>query len=931
MSDKQPSAWERMQEFQANQQLEETGVSAYLDTLPYSPDPFQEEALNYVALGETTLVCAPTGAGKTVVGEGAAFLAHMRGERAFYTTPIKALSNQKYLELVDKFGSENVGLLTGDTSINASASIVVMTTEVLRNMIYQGADLSSLGAVVLDEAHYLSDKFRGPVWEEVIIQLPPHVQIVALSATISNWKEFAAWIKSVRGSCRSVIDNKRPVPLYQQMVAGGNLYPLYAHPKKAAHSKNPASEPLNRALLEVYREMSSRPRYGRGRRGDWDQPRASRPRPYSRRATLALLEDRDLLPAIVFIFSRAGCDEAAAEAATYGLDLTNRDEKREIRAATDAALAEIPIADHGALGLARWAQTLEMGVAPHHAGLLPQQKETTELLFTRGLLKIIFATETLALGINMPARTVLLESLEKWDGSEHVRISPRDYTQLTGRAGRRGIDVEGHAVVPLRTDATPEEVAALSSGRKYPLDSAFHPNYNMAVNLLGRATVEQAHEVLESSFAQYQADASVVYLSRDLRKIDEETRETKAALECEYGDAAEYFELRDRSSRLQKRAAKLAREDRKQYSLDVLKGLQPGDVIDYRRGRRRRQAVVVQGPSGNFSDPLVKVVVDDGRLATVGPREAQNGLDLLGRISIEGRSGRRPKDRSSLADDVRELRARSARKKGYKRPGDETQRVLKESRLLEDQVRSHPVHACPERETHATLGHRYARLLRERNEVAAAINTRTDQIVGEFEQVCEVLRAMDFLDPNVVVEDGQVTDQVTARGERLRRIFGDRDLLIALALANRSWEDLGPEELAAIVSAVVFEPRGDDVEAGAPTSFPTLGLEQAWHELEALYTQIHREEEKVGRVITNEPSAVMMKTVYDWANGTSLVKIMERTDLSGGDFVRWVRQVVDMLDQIRRSSTDKEDPTVQAATKARSKLLHGVVAWTEFA
>lgn len=950
MTGKEPSAYERMQAFHEHRALEDAGLHDFFDSLPYSPDPFQVEALTYVAGGDTTLVCAPTGAGKTVVGEGAAYLAHRRGERVFYTTPIKALSNQKFNDFVATFGEDQVGLLTGDTSINASAPIVVMTTEVLRNMIYQGRSLDTLGAVVLDEVHYLSDRFRGPVWEEVIIQLPSHVQIVALSATISNWREFAEWIKSVRGNCQTVIDNHRPVPLYQEMVGGGRLYPLYAHPKKAANAKNPASQPLNRDLLELYREMTARPqyggygreRYGRGgrggrreyggrrdRRGVWDQRGADRPRPYSRRHTLGLLASGNLLPAIVFIFSRAGCDTAAQEASGFGLRLTNPEERREIRKVTDAALTEIPIADHGALGLADWARVLESGVAPHHAGLLPQQKEATELLFSRGLLKIVFATETLALGINMPARTVLLESLEKWNGSEHVRISPRDYTQLTGRAGRRGIDVEGHAVVPLRKDATPEEVAALASGRKYPLDSAFHPNYNMAVNLLSRATVEQAEEVLEASFAQFQADASVVHLSRDLRRLEQEASAAKKQLHCEKGDAAEYFALRDKSSQLQKRAQKLIREERRKESFKILDQLEAGDVIDFRKGRRRRQAVVVRPPAKSFGDRLAKVVVDDGKLATVGPREAANGLEILGRIPLQARSGRRPKDRLALADEVRELRNRNRGNRTRDLEGAANE-VLRQSEELEDAVRSHPVHSCPDREEHAALGHQYARLLRDRNEVAREINDRTDQLVVEFEKVEKVLRQTGFLEPEQSTSKGSEWEEVTVKGERLRRIFGERDLLIAQALATGAWERLGPEELAAMVSAVVYEPRGDDVEVGAPEHLPSPALTEAWHETEALYIQIHKEEEKVGRVATAEPSGLLMDIVYRWARGASLSRIMEWTDLSGGDFVRWVRQVVDMLDQIRRSSEDPNDPVVKAARSAREKLLHGVVAWTEF-
>lgn len=924
MNEQNLSAYERMLAFREHQAFEDAGVTDYFDTLPFSPDPFQEEALHHVAAGQATLVCAPTGSGKTVVGEGAAYLAHRRGERVFYTTPIKALSNQKFKDFQEKFGESEVGLLTGDTSINSRAPIVVMTTEVLRNMIYQGSDLADLGVVVLDEVHYLSDRFRGPVWEEVIIQAPTHVQIVALSATISNSKEFGDWVASVRGDCKVVTDNKRPVPLYQEMVVGGYLYPLYANPSRAARAKNPASQPLNRDLLEAVEEAS---RAGHGRR--YDRGRTfSRPRPYSRRHLLSLLLGKQMLPAIVFIFSRAGCDEAAERAAGFGLNFVSREEKWAIRQATDAALAEIPIADHGALNLPAWAATLQAGVAPHHAGLLPQQKEVTEQLFSAGLLKVVFATETLALGINMPARTVVLESLEKWDGSEHVRLSPRDFTQLTGRAGRRGIDVEGHAVVPARGHTTPEELSELASGRQYPLHSAFQPNYNMAVNLLGRASLEQAKEVLESSFAQYQADASVVHLSRDLYRTDEELGAVSKELNCSRGDAGEYFALRGEAARLQKRASRVAREARLERSVDLLGTLKTGDVIDFRRGRRRRQAVVVQAPNKQFGDRFAKVIVDDAKQATVGMREATSGIDLLGRIPLKGRSGRRPKDRTSLAADVRSMRgSRGRSRSGGSALQAEADSLREQGRQVERELRDHPVHSCPRREVHASLGHKYARLLRDRDRIAKAINTDTNRIVAEFDQVCQVLDNMGFLHQER--EDGAKTYRVTKRGERLRRIFGERDLLVSYALATRAWERLGPEELAAIVSSVVYEPRGDDVGMAAPREFVTFPLTEAWHETEALYQQINRQEVRAGREATAEPSPALVDIIYRWARGASLAKIMERTELSGGDFVRWVRQIIDMLDQIRRS-TDPSDPVAKAAAKARNLLTHGVVAWTEF-
>lgn len=917
MTDETLSAAQRMALFAHEMRLEKSGLSDFWSTLPYFPDPYQEEALEAVAYEQSVLVSAPTGAGKTVVGEGAAYLARRKGRRIFYTTPIKALSNQKFRDFQKMFGDVEVGLLTGDTSINPHAPIVVMTTEVLRNMIYAGNDLSNLGVVVLDEVHYLSDRFRGPVWEEVLIQLPTDVQVVALSATLSNAKDFGGWMQSVRGTCEVIVSSNRPVPLYQHMMVGPRLYDLYAAPTRAARSKNPSSFKLNPELLHSVSEIQEFEGTRPLRRGREIVKNGRRPRPVSRKRVLEVLAQRKMLPAIVFIFSRAGCDEAAASASGYRLNLTTAFERAEIRAEAEATLASIPVADHGALGLHQWAYGLEEGVAAHHAGLLPQLKEAVERLFTRGLIKVVFATETLALGINMPAKTVVLESLEKWNGSEHLRLSPREYTQLTGRAGRRGIDIEGHAVVLERGVVTPEEVASLASGRSYPLNSAFHPNYNMAVNLLSRASLEDAKQILESSFAQYQADASIVKLAQKLRRANAELDKVKATLQCERGDALEYFDLREQVSGLQKEASKLTKAARKMRSSRALERLRLGDVVSYQRGRRSRFAVVVSAPSPGFDTPLARIVGDDGKPATLGPREADLGIEVITRIHVPNKGARRPKERSSLALQVREIAA-NARYHSKKGPRDpRVDRLLDAARRLEDKVRTHPVHNCPDREMHASVGHQYVRLLRERDQVAEQINSRTAYVVEDFERVCAVLRHLNFLNG----------DSVTNRGETLRRIFGERDLLITQAIANGAWRGLSPEELAAIVSTVVYEPRGDDATNDGAMRMPTGALQLAWDETNDAYFEIRSAELKQHREVTSAPSADLVDVIYRWARGASLTTVLDDTELSGGDFVRWVRQVLDMLNQFRHVDNEELRHTAAAA---RKKLLHGVVVWSEF-
>src|SRR6266508_2565261 len=445
--------------------------------LEFELDPFQRQSCEALERGSGVLVCAPTGAGKTVVGEFAVHLALRLGRKCFYTTPIKALSNQKYNDLAEVHGADKVGLLTGDNSINGDAPVVVMTTEVLRNMLYAGSQsLRGLSYVVMDEVHYLADRFRGAVWEEVIIHLPESVTLVSLSATVSNAEEFADWLVTVRGETAVVVTEHRPVPLWQHMLVGKRMFDLF-HDAEAAQKHDVHPE-----LLRYTRELARRldgpdGRYGRGR------PRRG---PVAYRSDVVDRLDREgLLPAILFIFSRAGCDAAVQQCLHAGLRLTTPDERLEIRAIAEARTADMPTEDLNVLGYWEWLDGLERGLAAHHAGMLPAFKEVVEELFVRGLVKAVFATETLALGINMPARCVVLERLVKYNGEAHVDLTPGEYTQLTGRAGRRGIDIEGHAVVIWAPEVDPRHVAGLASTRTYPLRSSFRPSYNMAVNLVG--------------------------------------------------------------------------------------------------------------------------------------------------------------------------------------------------------------------------------------------------------------------------------------------------------------------------------------------------------------------------------------------------------------------------------------------------------------
>ena len=401
------------------------GLRDFAEGLPYTLDDFQVRACRALLRDAGVLVAAPTGSGKTVVGEFAAYLAVRRGGRAFYTTPIKALSNQKFREFQIAFGAHSVGLLTGDTSVNPDAAVVIMTTEVLRNMVYADpGSLKDLQVVVMDEVHYLADRARGSVWEEVIIHLPTQVKVVALSATVSNAEEFGRWLGQTRGDTEIVVEEHRPVPLDQHVFIDGRVHSLFA-----------SGTAINSELAATARRLN-RP----------TAPRQRQRRP-SRIEVVEELEGLHMLPAVYFIFSRAGCDAALEQCRAAGVRLTTHEERRIIRGIVDDMCAALPDADLAVLGWHDWRESLQSGVAAHHAGLVPLFKEVVERLFQEGLIKVVFATETLALGINMPARSVVIERLTKWNGSAHVALSAGEYTQLTGRAGRRGLDDHGNAVV----------------------------------------------------------------------------------------------------------------------------------------------------------------------------------------------------------------------------------------------------------------------------------------------------------------------------------------------------------------------------------------------------------------------------------------------------------------------------------------------------
>ena len=690
------------------------------------------------------------------------------------------MSNQKFQELSSKYGESKIGLLTGDTSINSEAQIVIMTTEVLRNMIYSNSStIADLKYVVMDEVHYLADKFRGAVWEEILIHLSEAVQVISLSATVSNAEEFGEWLQTVRGDTEVIVSEIRPVPLYQHVLFGNRLLDLFGDNQKL----NPE---LTRLERDTYRQV----------KGNWrDKPKG--PKPLMRSEIVEKLDREGLLPAITFIFSRNNCDAAVRQCLAAGIRLTNSEERKEIRAAIARNMKNLAEDDLVVLGYYEWADALERGIAAHHAGLLPAFKVTVEELFQRGFVKAVFATETLALGINMPARTVVLEKLSKWNGEGHVAISPGEYTQLTGRAGRRGIDIEGNAVILWNNDLDSTSVGGLASTRTYPLKSSFKPTYNMSINLISQFGSSRARTSLESSLAQFQADKAVVGLAKQIRKNEVARDDLYKQVECHLGNFMEYASMRGEIKKLE---------------------------TDGRRSKRKRH---------------------------------------------------------EIEEEIGNIRKR---------------------------LKQHPSHACPDRENHSRVTERAQRLQREIDGLSERIDSRTNVIAKRFDRIKVILDKFGYID----------NDAITASGKLLAKIYGETDLLISESIQAGVFSALSPSDLVAVISACIYESRNDEA-----AKVPRGDVQTALAQVSKIYAKIHDAESDMNLEPMRAPDLGFCWASHKWASGHSLTSILKGSELTVGDFVRAMKQIIDLLRQLRAAAPDLQ-PIIDQSLK---QIDRGVIAY----
>jgi ATP-dependent RNA helicase HelY len=828
--------------------------------LPFEADGFQIEAGEAIARGANVLVSAPTGAGKTLVADAAIHLARQRGTRVFYTTPIKALSNQKFGDLSRAHGSDKVGLLTGDNVINGDAQIVVMTTEVLRNMIYADSSaVDEVGFVILDEVHYLQDRFRGAVWEEVIIHAPHHLQMVCLSATIANADEFAGWVGERRGKTELVITTERPVPLESMyMVADrGGEQSIRLHPMFTVRDgrRRPNSKLEHLLSLE------------KGRRRRFRTPR--------RTEVVAELADRGMLPAIFFVFSRAGCEAASLALLESGMRLVDPDSLPVIREVAERRTELLSDRDLSALEYGRWLAGLEIGVAAHHAGMVPAFKEAVEELFAKGHLKVVFATETLSLGINMPARTVVLDSLSKFDGEGHSLLRPGDYTQLTGRAGRRGIDTIGHGVVLHSPFVQLDQVLKIAELGAHALVSSFRPTYNMAANLIGNYEQHRAEQLLNASFAQYQREGEQHSNQRYLVEMGERLVDERLRAECDRGSVEEYAALVSRTP-----------ENR-----TTLGELHPGDVIDIPAGQQQGRFVVVRRIDRSGKGVRALVMGTSGRMTTLGIRDLGAGAERAGRIefAVPYRGGN---DRKFQQVTLRKLRA------------------VPPSHQRNESIRDveHPVARCPDASSHLHWLRKAERTSRRIEKLRSELRSAGIGLVEEFHAITDLLTEFDYV-------DGW---SLTGRGTRLRFVYNEMDLLLTESLEQGVFWSLTPPELAAVASCFVYEPRGDSETA---PEWPNEAVHERFERIMDLWETQTAAERRHRLSPSRRPDGGFAKAAFRWASMVEL-EDLEYGALAAGDFVRVSRQLVDLLQQIR-------DAFPELAEDARAALRavdRGVVA-----
>ncbi len=847
---------------------------------PFELDTFQHKAIAALDAGRSVVVCAPTGSGKTLIGEYAIHRALAHQKRVFYTTPLKALSNQKLRDFREQFGQDAVGLLTGDTSINRDAPILVMTTEIFRNMLYGtpigevGTSLSNVEAVVLDECHYMNDRQRGTVWEESIIYCSTSIQLVALSATVANSDQLTDWIHEVHGPTELIYSDFRPVPLTFHFCNVKGLFPLLDDDGK---KMNPRLRPKGGKVNKVNPK-------GRG-------PRPETP---SLAFVLSQLQAREMLPAIYFIFSRRGCEKAVADIDQLPISLVNDEEAAQLKLLIDDFLIRNP-----EVGRAEQIGPLLKGIASHHAGILPAWKGLVEELFQRGLIKVVFATETLAAGINMPARTTVVSSLSKRTDLGHRLLNPSEFLQMSGRAGRRGMDTQGHVVTVQTAFEGAREASYLATVGADPLVSQFTPSYGMVLNLLQTHSLEEARVLIEKSFGQYLATLSLRPYQDYINSLETELAQLEAQIgEVDWKLISQYDKLQERLKE-ERRLLKILQDQAIEVQasdLPVTLSFAVAGTILSLKGKHIAvadplPAVLVTKVPGSGQFPYLVCIGADNRwyVATVG--------DVVG---LRGEIPRlRRVDDLVLPPDL-------ILKPGQVRTGDaitgaiatqipdpepleetapEVYAQLRRTEAVAAQLEAHPVHQWGNRSSIQKRQKRIKAIQVELDDRRGKLNAQIHRHWDEFVGLIEILQTFDCLDDLTPTRLGQAT----------AAIRGDNELWLGLACMSGELNSLDPHHLAAACAALVTEVARPD----SWTRYRLAGeVEEALGGLRNIRRrlfQLQRRHE-VAAPVWLEYDLVAL--VEQWALGAEWLELVGNTSLDEGDVVRMLRRTLDLLSQI---------------------------------
>ncbi|MEL7356504.1 MAG: DEAD/DEAH box helicase [Cyanobacteria bacterium J06560_6] len=843
---------------------------------PFPLDDFQLDAIAALNKGESVIVCAPTGSGKTLVGEYAIHRALEMGRRVFYTTPLKALSNQKLRDFKRTFGDENVGLLTGDSSVNRDAPVVVMTTEIFRNMLYGttigdvGTSLRDVQAVVLDECHYMNDRQRGTVWEESVIYCPPEIQLVGLSATVANGGQLTDWISEVHGPTQLIFSDYRPVPLSFHFAVEKGIFSLLNEKKTSIHPR-----------LKNYRKP---PRRQRGQK--------RKPAGATIPSVVSQLQAKDMLPAIYFIFSRKGCDKSVQEVAN--MSLVTRAEAELLKRRIDAFVDRNPEAIR-----ANQLEPLYNGIAAHHAGILPAWKSLVEELFQAGLIKVVFATETLAAGINMPARTTVIKSLSKRTDDGHRLLHASEFLQMSGRAGRRGMDTEGHVVTVESPFEGAKEASHLALAPPDPLVSQFTPSYGMVLNLLQIHTVEEAQELIERSFGQYLATLhlapqrkAIEALERDISILRDQLAYIDDVAVAEYEKLRGWLREEERLLKILQQQAEqtLGAGDPVAISFAMsgtvlsLKGKNvkvseplPAVLVSKVPGPGQFPFLVCLGQNNRWYVATVKDVValhsECDRIQAADSLTVPTGL-----VTSPGQSRKGDDETAEVVANIPELPE-------FEQQAPEVKEQREKAEAVAAKIAQNPVGQLKNPKAVVKQRKRLRRLEDELRDRQNKYQDYTHRYWLEFVSLMQVLENFECLD-----DEGP-----TDLGQMCAAIRGDNELWLGLAIASGEFDGLEPQQFAAACCGILMENNRPDTWLRYQVSKPVL---EALGGLRNLRRRIFQEQRRQDIHIPVWMEEEQIALVEQWALDVEWRDLCDNTSLDEGDIVRILRRTLDFLSQI---------------------------------